>query len=168
MGNKSQTVSLRSPYWTSSSRFRPNGLLTVSRFFFVVAKCGGTRHAYRGTISSPNYPGGYEPNMDCEYRIIVDLNRQVRLSFDTLNLRRWYSSIFTGNETNNAVRDDSLSIYDVDPFTDNSKRFQHIPQQLPLPSNGSPLPWIPYYPSTLLINTILSGNGRFISIITIG
>lgn len=103
-------------------------LLTISRFsFFVIAKCGGTWRALRGTILSPNYPGGYEPNMNCEYRIIVDGYLRIKLNFGTLNLRGRYPSISSTNETNNAMHDDSLSIFDVDPLNNNSKRYQHIP-----------------------------------------
>ncbi|XP_022177373.1 cubilin-like [Myzus persicae] len=83
----------------------------------TIAKCGGTRRSLRGTISSPKYPGSYESNMDCEYRIMVDFRRRIVLHFDVVSLKRRYPSIgSTDFSHNNDTYDDTLSIYDVDPL----------------------------------------------------
>lgn len=89
--------------------------MRLDSFLFRTAKCGGVRRAFRGTISSPNFPGSYDSNLDCEYLIIVQPNYRVSLNFETLNLKRRYPSIFRNNDgyTNNTY-DDSLTIYDVD------------------------------------------------------
>lgn len=93
----------------------------MNKFFLCLAKCGGTRRAPRGSISSPNYPGSYESNLDCEYRIIVDADRLVSLQFGVINLKRRYPGIGVGEDmANNDTYDDTLTIYDVDPFNNTS------------------------------------------------
>ncbi|CAI6368736.1 unnamed protein product [Macrosiphum euphorbiae] len=83
----------------------------------TIAKCGGTRRADKGEISSPNYPGSYESNMDCEYKIIAGPNMQVILKFEKVNLKRRYPGIgIFGDVVNNETSDDSLTIFDVDPL----------------------------------------------------
>uniref|UniRef100_A0A2H8TEF1 Cubilin n=1 Tax=Melanaphis sacchari TaxID=742174 RepID=A0A2H8TEF1_9HEMI len=83
----------------------------------TIAKCGGTRRAPQGKISSPKYPGSYESNMECEYRIITDINRRIILNFDVVSLKRRFPSIGIGPEMpNNDTYDDTLTIYDVEPF----------------------------------------------------
>jgi len=80
----------------------------------LAAKCGGTRRDPHGTIASPNYPDAYESNMDCEYRINLDVNRRVRLDFDVVNLRRQNTNV--GAVEPVAEYDDTLRVFDYDPF----------------------------------------------------
>jgi len=88
----------------------------------LAAKCGGTRRDPHGTIASPNYPGSYESNMECEYRIILGVNRRVRLEFETVYLRRRYPSIAMDEPVGryNDTYDDTLTVYDVDLFNNTS------------------------------------------------
>lgn len=84
---------------------------------FRTAKCGGTRRASKGTITSPNYPGSYESNMDCEYRIIVDPNYRIVLNFVSVNLKRRFGNPGVGSgedKMNNETYDDTLTVYDID------------------------------------------------------
>lgn len=90
------------------------------------AKCGGTWHSPTGTIMSPNYPGAYESNMDCEYRIVVGVNRRVVLSFDTLNLKKKMSYYDSTNVTTNETYNDVLIIYDVEPMSNRSTSSLHF------------------------------------------
>ncbi|XP_029345465.1 cubilin isoform X2 [Acyrthosiphon pisum] len=83
----------------------------------TIAKCGGTRRAPQGKISSPNYPGSYEANMDCEYKIIAEPGMQVKLKFETVRLKRRYPGIgIVENTVNNETYDDTLTVFDVDPL----------------------------------------------------
>ncbi|KAL5234243.1 hypothetical protein ACI65C_001653 [Semiaphis heraclei] len=84
----------------------------------TIAKCGGTRRSLQGTISSPKYPGSYESNMDCEYRIIVDFKHRIILNFNVVNMKRRFPKIGVVPDVwhNNETYDDTLSIYDVDPL----------------------------------------------------
>lgn len=91
--------------------------------FSYIAKCGGTRRALSGTIFSPNYPGSYESNMDCEYKIITGINRRIQLHFNTVSLKKRYPQIGMTDDSNllnNETYDDSLTIYDVDPINQTS------------------------------------------------
>jgi len=90
-------------------------------YYYLTAKCGGTRRAAQGKISSPNYPGSYESNMDCEYRIIAGPNKQVILKFETVSLKRRYpGNRIVGDVVNNETSDDSLTIFNVDPLNKTS------------------------------------------------
>ncbi|XP_029345463.1 cubilin isoform X3 [Acyrthosiphon pisum] len=83
----------------------------------TIAKCGGTRRAAEGEISSPNYPGSYESNMDCEYKIIAGPNKRVLLKFEKVNLKRRYPGTeIVGDAVSKETSDDSLTIFDVDPL----------------------------------------------------
>ncbi|KAF0762933.1 cubilin, partial [Aphis craccivora] len=93
----------------------------------TIAKCGGTRRAPQGTISSPKYPGSYESNMDCEYRIITDYRHRIILNFNVVSLNRRYPSIGVGPDMPlNETYDDTLTIYDVEPFNNTSTYFSHL------------------------------------------
>jgi len=60
--------------------------------------------------------------MDCEYKIIAGPDMQVLLKFDTVRLKRRYPVIGTVEDTvlNNENYDDTLTIFDVDPFNQTS------------------------------------------------
>jgi len=96
-----------------------------NNYLSFTAKCGGIRRSLRGAISSPKYPGSYESNMDCEYRIIVDFKHRIVLNFNVVSLKRRYPSIGVIPEVwhNNDTYDDTLSIYDVDPLNNTSKYY---------------------------------------------
>jgi len=101
------------------------GVCFIKRLFSLyvfTAKCGGIRRDFHGTIASPNYPGSYEPNMECEYRIILGTNLRVKLDFETVHLRRWYPSIGMDEPLGgyNETYDDTLTVYDVDFFNNTS------------------------------------------------
>ncbi|XP_050535178.1 cubilin [Daktulosphaira vitifoliae] len=87
-----------------------------------IGKCGGTVKGYQGVIASPYYPGSYESNMDCEYRIITFENHNIVLTFKTLSLRKLFSEDWINRGKGNETYDDSLTIYDVDIY--NSTRIQ--------------------------------------------
>lgn len=107
--------------------FYYSNLIKYKFLFFFIAKCGGTRRASQGTISSPKYPGSYEPNMDCEYRIITDYRLRIILNFNVISLNRRYPSIGVGPEMPlNETYDDTLTIYDVEPFNNTSTYFSHL------------------------------------------
>jgi len=90
-------------------------------YYYLTAKCGGTRRAAQGEILSPNYPGSYDPNMDCEYKIIAGPNMQVLLKFKTVSLKRRYPGIgIVDDVINNETSDDTLTIFDVDPLNKTS------------------------------------------------
>lgn len=100
-----------------------------SFFMNLTAKCGGTRHASKGTITSPNYPGSYESNMDCEYRIVVDPNYNIVLNFVTVNLKRRFGNPGVGSsedKMNNDTYDDTLTVYDIDSFNNTSTYYYLI------------------------------------------
>lgn len=87
----------------------------------LTAKCGGTLRAPQGKISSPNYPGSYEPKMDCEYKIIAGPGMRVKLKFEIVRLKRRYPAIGIVDDTvNNDTYDDSLTIFDVDSLNNTS------------------------------------------------
>ena len=90
-------------------------------YYYLTAKCGGTRRAAEGEISSPNYPGSYESNMDCEYKIIAGPNKRVLLKFEKVNLKRRYPGTeIVGDAVSKETSDDSLTIFDVDPLNKTS------------------------------------------------
>lgn len=96
---------------------------TYNFVFLFIAKCGGTRRALSGTIFSPNYPGSYESNMDCEYRIIAGPHLRIELKFDIVSLKKRYPQIGLSDDSNylnNDTYDDSLTIYDVEPINKTS------------------------------------------------
>lgn len=98
-------------------------MLLKEHFCFYTAKCGGTRRALSGTIFSPNYPGSYESNMDCEYKIIAAPNRRIELNFDTVSLKKRYPQLGITDDSitlYNDTYDDSLTIYDVEPINKTS------------------------------------------------
>lgn len=97
-------------------------------YLFFTAKCGGTRRSLHGIISSPKYPGSYESNMDCEYRIIVDFRRRIILNFNVVSLKRRFPHIGVVPDVwhNNETYDDTLSIYDVDPLNNTSTYFIYL------------------------------------------
>ncbi|XP_050435751.1 cubilin [Adelges cooleyi] len=82
-----------------------------------IARCGGTRRGAKGVIASPHYPGSYDSNMDCEYRIIVNNHYRIVLSFVTLSLKRLIPDhgVIHAVADNETV-DDTLTIFDVDQF----------------------------------------------------
>ncbi|CAG0892089.1 unnamed protein product [Cyprideis torosa] len=45
-----------------------------------IATCGGSFHATTGMISSPGYPGSYEPNLNCQWMIDVPWTHAVTIS----------------------------------------------------------------------------------------
>ncbi|VVC39263.1 EGF-like, conserved site,EGF-like calcium-binding domain,CUB domain,EGF domain,EGF-like calcium- [Cinara cedri] len=93
----------------------------------TIAKCGGTRKSPQGSIISPNYPGSYEQNMDCEYRIIAARGRRVELKFETVNLkRRIAKSEFGQVVMNNETYDDTLTVFDVNPLNNNRTKITTI------------------------------------------
>jgi len=106
-------------------------------YLFFTAKSAGIRRSLQGAISSPKYPGSYESNMDCEYRIIVDFRRRIILNFDVVSLKRRYPSIGVLPDVwhNNDTYDDTLSVYDVDPFNNTSKYYSHTYVFTPAMSN---------------------------------
>ena len=60
-----------------------------SYFDFIAAhgSCGGTFEAQSGTLSSPNYPGDYEGDLDCKYFIDVDgILSKITVSFINFDL----------------------------------------------------------------------------------
>lgn len=104
--------------------------INVVKYYYLIftAKCGGTRRSLQGTISSPKYPGSYESNMDCEYRIIVDFKHRIILNFNVVNMKRRFPKIGVVPDVwhNNETYDDTLSIYDVDPLNNTSTYFIHL------------------------------------------
>ena len=48
--------------------------------------CGGTLSDQEGTVTSPNYPDGYDNNMNCEWTIVGGSNDIIRLTIDDYGL----------------------------------------------------------------------------------
>uniref|UniRef100_A0A0K0FAF1 Probable cubilin (inferred by orthology to a C. elegans protein) n=1 Tax=Strongyloides venezuelensis TaxID=75913 RepID=A0A0K0FAF1_STRVS len=48
--------------------------------------CGGVFDSSNGTITSPNYPDGYLENLYCVYKILVEDDKLVRLTFQTFDV----------------------------------------------------------------------------------
>lgn len=62
--------------------------------------------------------------MDCEYRIITDYRHRIILNFNVVSLNRRYPNIGVGPDMPlNETYDDTLTIYDVEPFNDTSTYF---------------------------------------------
>ncbi|XP_041372182.1 cubilin-like [Gigantopelta aegis] len=57
---------------------------------YSIAVCGGRINGARGTIMSPNYPGNYEANSDCEWIISAPVGHYITFSFSAFQLE--YSS----------------------------------------------------------------------------
>ena len=57
-----------------------------SKYFSIVAGCGGIINADEGNITSPNYPNKYDQNLDCEWRIITSPGSRVMVYIDDLNI----------------------------------------------------------------------------------
>lgn len=74
----------------------------------MLAVCGGTYYsAYRGKITSPNYPDAYLPNTDCVWRIVVYGGGTIMLTFTELDM---------GYDTDTCLKaDDYLEINNTDP-----------------------------------------------------
>lgn len=55
--------------------------------YYFIAVCGGTFYsAYRGKITSPNYPDAYSSNTDCVWRIVVHNGATIMLNFTELDM----------------------------------------------------------------------------------
>lgn len=67
------------------------------------------------------YPSSYDSNMDCEYKIITGLEMQIVLKLETVSLKRRNPSIgIVEDIAKNENYDDTLTIFDVDPFNKTS------------------------------------------------
>jgi len=51
--------------------------------------CGETIRDSTGFILSPNYPLPYDPNTDCEYRIVVEEDRSILVRFAVFDVEYW-------------------------------------------------------------------------------
>lgn len=50
--------------------------------------CGGTLTTLSGEITSPNYPGTYQSNRDCTWRIIVPQGSHIQLTFQEIDIEQ--------------------------------------------------------------------------------
>ncbi|KAJ7379470.1 Bone morphogenetic protein 1 [Desmophyllum pertusum] len=51
-----------------------------------VNDCGATLTTLSGEITSPNYPGSYQPNRDCTWKIIVPPGSHLQLNFQQIDI----------------------------------------------------------------------------------
>lgn len=56
--------------------------LIIDLLFFKVNGCGGALTALSGEITSPNYPGSYQSNRDCTWKIVVPPGSHIQLTFN--------------------------------------------------------------------------------------
>ncbi|XP_072900570.1 suppressor of tumorigenicity 14 protein-like [Hemitrygon akajei] len=62
-------------------------LLEATVEYVEKTACGGNITAFNGTLTSPNYPHYYPPNINCVWRIMVpDPSFQFRIQFPALKL----------------------------------------------------------------------------------
>lgn len=54
--------------------------------FLVSYSCGGNETGFRGNLSSPGYPGNYEPQTHCHWSVHVSEGHVIRLTIDDLDL----------------------------------------------------------------------------------
>lgn len=66
--------------------------------------CGGLMSQSKGSITSPNYPGSYPHNSQCEWRISINEGSSIQIVFSDLDLESHadckydYLEIFDGND----------------------------------------------------------------------
>ncbi|KAF0296268.1 Cubilin [Amphibalanus amphitrite] len=70
------------------------------RLEWMVNGCGGLLTEKRGFFQSPNYPGQYPSNTDCEWRIRVPPGNSIQLTIDRYDIEAIHDCIF-----------DSLKVY---------------------------------------------------------
>lgn len=68
--------------------------------------CGGNISGNRGVITSPNFPGKYVSNLDCQWVINVSSGKIVRVTIETMVLE------------DNQCKNDYLLLVDGSPMSD--------------------------------------------------
>lgn len=56
-----------------------------------------------GLFATPNYPGNYPHNLDCEWRLVAGENKRIQLTFEYFNLEK----------SGDSCRYDNVQIFDV-------------------------------------------------------
>ncbi|KAI5725404.1 hypothetical protein M8J77_014895 [Diaphorina citri] len=67
--------------------------------------CGGNFYSPEGTLTSPQYPDPYPPNMLCVWTLTVPRGQQIRLNFTTFQLERYFCNPTCGDTDYLEVRD---------------------------------------------------------------
>lgn len=68
-----------------------------------VTECGATLTALSGEITSPNYPGSYQSNRDCTWKIVVPAGNHLELTFTEIDIEEKtgcpfdYVEVFSGS-----------------------------------------------------------------------
>ncbi|KAH9514313.1 hypothetical protein Btru_028693, partial [Bulinus truncatus] len=70
------------------ARFRTDESLAHVGFNarYSIATCGGRIRSRNGTITSPNYPLNYNPNVECEWEVIGTVGHYITFTFETQRL----------------------------------------------------------------------------------
>jgi len=72
--------------------------------------CNVTIHDSFGYILSPNYPQHYDPNTNCEYRIIAEEGRNIELSFRIFDIERTRNCLYDKVEVFNGLTTSSVRL----------------------------------------------------------
>ncbi|XP_019617769.1 PREDICTED: CUB and sushi domain-containing protein 3-like [Branchiostoma belcheri] len=84
-----------------------------------VSGCGGNLTApFGGPVTSPNYPGNYGDNQDCEWLITVPVGSLIRLTFHSFYLEQGYDflRIYDGASASVAVLQELTGPQSVSPI----------------------------------------------------